>query len=287
MNLPSLALPRSKFFQSRLGILVLALVAVLLGGGVFFALRPIAPPTLPTAATSPAAQAPVRAVPVRPAPLAPKVVEVAPDTYGPFTPGMTWHSSNPAATAAAAAAAAAPAPVGSAAATAAGAAPGAAAPAGAVPATGAASAGAVALPGPAVPAVPGAPAVAGAVETPKSLAASVLFQREQYTYTGDGRRDPFQSLLDGKFQGSGDGALIDVGDIHLVGIMWGAADKFALVEDSRGRGFVLRVGDPVVNGYISGISKTELSIIQNAFGESQSMSIKLQPKEGDQNATRN
>ena len=106
-------------------------------------------------------------------------------------------------------------------------------------------------------------------------------------YTSDGRRDPFQSLLDGKFQGSGDGALVDVGDIHLVGIMWGSADKFALVEDSRGRGYVLRVGDPVVNGYISGITKTELQIVQNAFGESQSMSIKLQPKEGDQNATRN
>jgi len=115
----------------------------------------------------------------------------------------------------------------------------------------------------------------------------VLFAREQYTYTSGGRRDPFLSLLDGKFQGSGDGSLIDVGDIHLVGIMWGASDKFALVEDSRGHGYVLRVGDPVVNGYISGISKTELQIVQNAFGESQSMSIKLKPKEGDQNATRN
>jgi hypothetical protein len=166
---------------------------------------------------------------------------------------------------------------------------GAAAAAGAA-ATTATAAGAGVLPAPAVPAVPGAPgAVAGApaIEAPKSLDASVLFAREQYTYTSEGRRDPFQSLLDGKFQGSGDGALVDVGDIHLVGIMWGAADKFALVEDSRGRGYVLRVGDPVVNGYISGISKTELQIIQNAFGESQSMSIKLQPKEGDQNATRN
>lgn len=279
MNLPSLALPRSKFFQSRLGILVLALVAVLLGGAAFFALRPLAPPTLPTPATSPAAQAPVRAVPARPVPAPPKVVEVAPDTYGPLTPGLTWHATSPAATAAAAASAAAPPPVGSAAA----ANPAATA---ATPAVGAA-----ALPAPAVAAVPGAPGavVAGApaIETPKSLDASVLFQREQYTYTGDGRRDPFQSLLDGKFQGSGDGALVDVGDIHLVGIMWGAADKFALVEDSRGRGYVLRVGDPVVNGYISGISKTELQIVQNAFGESQSMSIKLQPKEGDQNATRN
>jgi len=265
MNLPSLALPRSKFFQSRLGILVLALVAVLLGGAAFFALRPLAPPTLPTAAT-------------RPVPAPPKVVEVAPDTYGPLTPAMTWHATSPAATAAAAASAAAPPPVGSAAT---------ANPAATAPL----APGATALPAPAVPAVPGAPGAvavgAPAIETPKSLDASVLFQREQYTYTGDGRRDPFQSLLDGKFQGSGDGALVDVGDIHLVGIMWGAADKFALVEDSRGRGYVLRVGDPVVNGYISGISKTELQIVQNAFGESQSMSIKLQPKEGDQNATRN
>ncbi|MGE5179345.1 MAG: hypothetical protein ACM3PF_09655, partial [Bacteroidota bacterium] len=146
-----------------------------------------------------------------------------------------------------------------------------------------------ALPGAAVPVAPGAVAAlpGAAVEAPKSLDASALFAREQFIYSADGRRDPFQSLLEGKFQTTGDGALVDVGDIHLVGIMWGSADKFALVEDSRGRGFVLRVGDPVVNGYISGISKTELQIIQNAFGESQSMSIKLQPKEGDQNATRN
>src|SRR5258705_160897 len=124
-------------------------------------------------------------------------------------------------------------------------------------------------------------------ETPKALDASVLFARDQYTYTSGGRRDPFQSLLDGRYQSqTGDGSLVDVGDIHLVGIMWGASDKFALVEDSPGRGFVLRVGDPVVNGYISGIAKSELQIVQNAFGESQTLSIKLQPKEGDENATR-
>ncbi|HKW51915.1 MAG TPA: hypothetical protein VJQ53_09300, partial [Candidatus Eisenbacteria bacterium] len=124
-------------------------------------------------------------------------------------------------------------------------------------------------------------------ETPKSLDASVLFAREQYVYTSGNRRDPFLSLLDGKFQSqSGDGSLVDVGDIHLVGIMWGASDKFALVEDSRGRGFVLRVGDPVVNGYISGISKSEIQVVQNAFGETQTLAIQLKPKEGDRNATR-
>lgn len=259
MNLPSsLALPRSKFFQSRLGILLLALVAVIGGGVLFFALRPLAPPKLPTAATSPAAQVLVRPAP---APKAPAVVQVPTTLYGPLAPGFAWQSATPAVGAQVAA----------------------------VPGVGALPAPAVAV-GAAASTVPGSAAVgisAAGVESPKSLDASVLFARDQYVYTSEGRRDPFQSLIDGKFQGTGDGSLVDVGDIHLVGIMWGSSDKFALVEDSRGRGYVLRVGDPVVNGYISGISKTELQIVQNAFGESQSMSIKLKPKEGDENATRN
>jgi hypothetical protein len=145
---------------------------------------------------------------------------------------------------------------------------------------------------PSVPSVPGqAAAPVGASllgEIPKSVDPSVLFARERYEYIGGGRRDPFQSLLEGRFQTqTGDGSLVDVGDIHLVGIMWGSSDKFALVEDSRGHGYVLRVGDPVLNGYISGISKSELQVVQNAFGESQTLSIRLQTKEGDKNATRN
>ncbi|MGE5179934.1 MAG: hypothetical protein ACM3PF_12665, partial [Bacteroidota bacterium] len=117
MNLPSsLALPRSSFFRSRVGILALALVAVLLGGAAWFALRPIAPPVLPTPATSPDAQAPVRALPrvakvakAPPAP-APAIVQLPIETYGPLTTGEAWRGiPNPAATAAAAAAAASPA----------------------------------------------------------------------------------------------------------------------------------------------------------------------------------
>jgi hypothetical protein len=136
-------------------------------------------------------------------------------------------------------------------------------------------------------AAPGAATAVAAAETPQVLDPATLFQREQYVYQASGRRDPFQSLIDGKFQSqSGDGALVDLGDMHLVGIMWGSSDKFALVEDSRGRGFVLRVGDPVMNGYISGISKTELQVVQNALGESQTVTIQLKSKEGDPNATR-
>jgi len=265
MNLPSsLALPQSKLFQSRIGLLVLLLVVALIGVGVFFfVLHPMAPPKTPTVATSPAAVA------------TPRPAMRAPVVYGPPAPDWVKRTPMPpppGAVPAPTAAIPGPATPLVAASTAA---PGAA--------TAAGSGTAVLTPG-----LVAAPGAAGVVtETPKSLDASVLFAREQYGYSSGNRRDPFLSLLDGKFLAqSGDGSLVDVGDIHLVGIMWGASDKFALVEDSRGRGFVLRVGDPVVNGYISGISKAEIQVVQNAFGETQTLAIQLKPKEGDRNATR-
>ena len=255
MNLPSsLALPQSKLFQSRIFLLILLLVVAVLGAGVFYFMRPIAPVKAPTVATSPAAVA-------TPRPQAPALVMVGP-------PAPPWVERE------------APPPPASA--------PAAAVPAPAATAANPAQAGAVAGAQTAPIGVPGVPGVTGtAVEAPQSLEASVLFAREQYVYTSGMRRDPFLSLLSGKFQSDGEGALADVGDMHLVGIMWGSADKFALVEDSRGRAYVLRVGDPVVNGYISGISKTDLQVVQNAFGESQTLSIHLKPKEGANNATRN
>jgi len=274
MNLPSsLALSQSKFFQSRLGILLLALVGLAIAGGIML-LRQKEPsaPVLPTPATSPAAQALPRAT-------TPKLL-----TYGP--PAPVWARTDvqygPPAPAEFMTSVTAPAPGSTASPAPATLAPG---------ETPAPSAVAQAPSAAAVPTQPGAPAAAiGTLtgETPKSLDASVLFARERYEYVGGGRRDPFQSLLDGRFQThTADGSLVDVGDIHLVGIMWGSSDKFALVEDSRGHGYVLRVGDPVLNGYISGISKSELQVVQNAFGESQTLSIRLQTKEGDKNATRN
>ncbi|MBI4364177.1 MAG: hypothetical protein HY568_02000 [Candidatus Latescibacteria bacterium] len=316
MNLPSsLALSQSKFFQSRLGILLLALVGLAIVAGVFLMRREPKAPVMPTPATSPAAQA----LP-RPSAL-PKPVYYGPPApvwartdiqYGPsIPPELAIHVPPPPPAAPAQAsianppgpavavpgapvtpAPALPVPVAT------------AVPAPAVPVPVATVVPATPPPAPAVaaqapaaaaaqapaqapaPAIPAPTAASG--EIPKSVDASVLFAREHYNYTAGGRRDPYQSLIEGKYQTlTGDGSLVDVGDIHLVGIMWGSSDKFALVEDSRGHGYVLRVGDPVVNGYISGIGKSELQVVQNAFGESQTLSIHLQTKEGDKNATRN
>ena len=313
MNLPSsLALSQSRLFQSRLGILLAALVVVAIGAGLFLMRRNAErPAVMPTPASSPAAQVLSRGT--LPPPAHPQTAPRA--VYGP--PAPDWAITQPAPTAsltptAGAAAAArvaygppapdwaitrpAPAPVASAPPVPAAPAVPQTSPAAAVATTAAPAPAATATstsPATAVTAAPPAPATAvpltaTATETAKSMDASVLFAREQYVYTSGAHRDPFQSLIDGKFQAqTNDANLVDVGDIHRVGIMWGSSDKFALVEDSRGHGYVLRVGDPVVNGYISGISKTDLQIVQNAFGDSQTLSIHLQPKEGDKNATRN
>ena len=86
MNLPSsLALPQSSLLRSRVGILILAAAALLLGGVAYFVMRAPAPAKLPTAATSPAAQALPRGNATTP--VAAKPV-TAPVVYGP--PAPAW-----------------------------------------------------------------------------------------------------------------------------------------------------------------------------------------------------
>jgi hypothetical protein len=118
----------------------------------------------------------------------------------------------------------------------------------------------------------------------QSLGARFMEQREQYVYNSLNRRDPFASLVSGSFEGEVGTPLLDVSSMKLVGIVWGASDKFALVEDGHGHGFVLRVGDPVLNGYIAGLTKQELIVKQSSYGDTQTVTIQLQRKEGASNA---
>jgi hypothetical protein len=109
-------------------------------------------------------------------------------------------------------------------------------------------------------------------------------QREMYVYSSLNRRDPFASLVSGEFEGQAGTPLLDVSSMKLVGIVWGAADKFALVEDSKQHGFVLRVGDPVLNGYVAGLTREELIVKQSSYGDAQTVTIQLQRKDGASNA---
>ncbi len=116
--------------------------------------------------------------------------------------------------------------------------------------------------------------------TPKSQSEENLVNREVYVYKTIDRRDPFASLLEGDFEATIGHPLLDVSSMKLVGIVWGKSDKFALIEDGRGHGHILRVGDPVINGYVVGLTKDELLIRQSSYGESQTVTIQLQRKEG-------
>jgi hypothetical protein len=91
-------------------------------------------------------------------------------------------------------------------------------------------------------------------------------ERVTYQYNALGRRDPFMPLVGGGYVGADEQlAPADVGGLKVVGIVWGAQDKFALVEDPRGNSSVLRKGDKVMNGTVEGLRRDAV-IIKLTFG---------------------
>jgi hypothetical protein len=102
-----------------------------------------------------------------------------------------------------------------------------------------------------------------------------------YAYNALGRRDPFQPLIGG-IAYVGIDAPPEVGGMRVVGIVWGAEDKFALVEDARGNSAVLRQGDKVMNGVVESLKRDAVLINLTVDGQSQSVTIPLTRK-GDSN----
>jgi len=113
--------------------------------------------------------------------------------------------------------------------------------------------------------------------------AELLLSRPKFIYSSLGKRDPFVSLVTGEFEGEGNIGLVSVGDMELVGILWGSRERLAMVEDSRGRGYVLRVGDAVIGGVVTDITKDSIAITQTFYGETQTVVIRMKGKEGESN----
>jgi hypothetical protein len=118
--------------------------------------------------------------------------------------------------------------------------------------------------------------------------AAPVDEHVNYQYNALGRRDPFQSLLEGEYVGVdvGGNAPPDVGGLRVVGIVWGDADKFAMVEDGRGDSHVLRAGDKIMNGYVEGLKRDAMIVNITVDGQSQSVSIPLTRKGERSNANR-
>lgn len=109
-------------------------------------------------------------------------------------------------------------------------------------------------------------------------------ERVTYQYNALGRRDPFVPMVGGIFIGDdiGGDAPPDVGGIKVVGIIWGASDKFALVEDARGNSSVLRTGDKVQNGVVETLQRDAVVVKLTVDGQTETVAIPLTRK-GDQN----
>ena len=118
--------------------------------------------------------------------------------------------------------------------------------------------------------------------------APSLEQQVAYQYNALGRRDPFQAMTGGIFVGDdvGGDAPPDVGGIRVVGIVWGASDKFALVEDARGTSRVLRAGDKVMNGVVETLKRDAVVVRMTVDGQTEQVAIPLTRKGDQTNANR-
>jgi hypothetical protein len=149
-----------------------------------------------------------------------------------------------------------------------------------------------------------APAAARPASTPKASTAprtgapsagsamvrssAHLDEQLTYQYNALGRRDPFQSLLSGEYVGSdvGGDAPPDVGGLKVVGIVWGDADQFALVEDARGDSHILRRGDKVMNGFVEALKRDAMVVKLTVDEQSQLVTVPLTRKGEKTNANR-
>lgn len=105
-------------------------------------------------------------------------------------------------------------------------------------------------------------------------------RRNEFFYQSFGRNDPYRSLIGGEFEAAFANDVVDLNSAKLVGVMWGSDDRFALVEDGAGFGYILRVGDRVRNGRIVSIRKNALSARLSLYGISNTVVLKLDKMEG-------
>jgi len=105
-------------------------------------------------------------------------------------------------------------------------------------------------------------------------------RENEFFYQSYGRQDPFKVLVAGEYEQAQAGELLDVNSAHLVGVMWGQDDRFALAENGDGFGYILRVGDRIQNGRVVSIRKNSLTARVTLYGITSKVILKLEKSEG-------
>jgi hypothetical protein len=105
-------------------------------------------------------------------------------------------------------------------------------------------------------------------------------RRNEFFYQSYGKADPFRPLVSGDFEQITSSEIADLSSARLVGVMWGEDDRFALVEDGEGFGYILRVGDRVRNGRVVSIRKSSLTARITLYGITSKVVLRLEKTEG-------
>ena len=109
----------------------------------------------------------------------------------------------------------------------------------------------------------------------------VKLRENSYYYSAFNRRDPFRSLISGKFVRNEKMELVSLSAVELVGIVRGDLDRFALLEDEKGFSYILRVGDKVRNGTVVSIGDQSMVARVTNFGQTSKFTLHLvQRQEG-------
>ena len=114
----------------------------------------------------------------------------------------------------------------------------------------------------------------------ESRARINALRANEFFYQSYGKTDPFKVLVAGDYEQSTASDVVDMNSAKLVGVMWGQDDRFALVEDGDGFGYILRVGDRVRNGRVVSIRKNSLTVRVTLYGITNKVILKLENTEG-------
>jgi len=109
----------------------------------------------------------------------------------------------------------------------------------------------------------------------------VNLRQNNYYYSAFNRRDPFRSLVAGRFVRNDKMELVNLNAVELVGIVRGELDRFALLEDEKGFNYILRVGDKVSKGTVVSIGDQSMVARVTNFGQTSKFTLHLvQRQEG-------
>jgi hypothetical protein len=132
----------------------------------------------------------------------------------------------------------------------------------------------------ALPQVESDPSVKAATPGDETQHRIRAIRRNEQFYRSYGRPDLTKALVTGDFVPVMSAEIADLNAATLVGIVKGAADRFAMVEDGAGNGFILRVGDKVRNGRVTAITDNSVVGSISLYGMTSRVVLRLENKEG-------